>query len=766
MAMDLFPHNKIAYESAINLLNDTKKAAVIHPTGTGKSFIGFKLCEEHQAANVLWLGPSEYIFQTQRENLTKTGVDLPKNISFYTYAKLAMLSDEEILSLQPEYIILDEFHRAGARVWGQGVARLLTAYPAIPVLGLSATNIRYLDNQRDMADELFEGNIASEMTLGEAIVRGILKAPIYITSIYGYQQDFQRLQKRVNRAKNPAVRDEAAKTLEKLRRALENAEGLEQVFAKHIKDKSGKYLVFCANLPHLHRMKAQVGEWFQYVDKEPHIYAAYADDPTADKEFLAFKQDKSEHLKLLFCIDMLNEGVHVADVSGVILFRPTVSPIIYKQQIGRALSASGKNEPIIFDIVNNIENLWSIDALRDEMTAALLAYQEKGEEGEILCDNFQLFDEVREARQLFDNLNQILTASWDLMYAEAKEYYRQNGHLNVPRRYKTNDGYNLGNWIQTQRKVYAGLQYGQLDPSRIKKLEQIGMVWDVHGESWEKFYEAAAEYVKEKGNLNVKADYVTTAGLKLGSWICNLRAQRKAQIKGNLSPERIAALDKLGMIWDAPNYIWEEHFAACAEYYREHGNLDMPFNYVSPKGLKLAGWLQSQRLAKLGISQGRITEEQVKRLESIGMRWDTKYERAWETNYAAAAEYYEAHHNLEVPLAYVSSGGVKLGKWISHQRDKGKENITPYRREKLDAIGMIWARPDPWEVRYKLAAEYYAEHQTLRLPSDYKAAGMWLGKWLSEQRQIYMGKRPGKALSVSQIRRLEAIGMNWGKREA
>ena len=763
MAIDLFKHNQKAYESAVALLNETGKAAIIHPTGTGKSFIGFKLCEEHPFAPTLWISPSEYIFQTQKENLTKTGADFPANIGFYTYAKLAMLSDEEIFSLKPAYIILDEFHRAGARVWGQGVARLLKAYPKAQVLGLSATNIRYLDNQRDMADELFAGNVASEMTLGEAIVRGILQAPTYITSIWSYRQDYQKLQRRVSRAKNQAVRDEATKTLEKLRRALENSEGLDHVFAKHIKDKSGKYLVFCANLNHLNRMKAQVKEWFQAVDPKPHVYTAYADDPTTNKEFQAFKADASEHLKLLFCIDMLNEGVHVEDVSGVILFRPTVSPIIYKQQIGRALSASGSKEPVIFDIVNNIENLWSIDALKEEMATALQIYRENGDDSEILCERFQLFDEVREARLLFDNLNQILTASWNIMYEKAKRYRLKHGNLNIPRRYKTVEGYSLGSWIQTQRKVYAGLQYGQLDQNRIRRLEAIGMVWDVRGESWDRLYKAAQTYVKDHGDFNIKADYVTLDGLRLGSWVCNLRALRKGQVGGHLSRERIEALDKLGMIWDAPNHVWEEHFAACAEYYREHGNLDMPFNYVSPKGLKLGSWLQYQRLAKLGVSRGRISDEQVKRLESIGMRWETKYERAWETSYAAAVEYYEAHHNLEVPLAYVSSTGVKLGKWISHQRNKGKENITPYRCEKLDAIGMIWEKPDPWEVRYRLAANYYAKHQNLRPPADYKSEGMWLGKWLNEQRQIYSGNRPGKTLSHSQIRRLESVGMTWGK---
>ena len=74
---------------------------------------------------------------------------------------------------------------SGAEMWGQGVQKLLAVYAATPI-SLSATAIRYLDNQCDMADELFNGGVASELTLGEAIVRGILAAPKYVLSVFFY----------------------------------------------------------------------------------------------------------------------------------------------------------------------------------------------------------------------------------------------------------------------------------------------------------------------------------------------------------------------------------------------------------------------------------------------------------------------------------------------------------------------------------------------------------------------------------------------------
>lgn len=78
---ELYEHNLIAYKSAVSMLAETGKAAVVHPTGTGKTFIGFKLCEDNPDKIVLWLSPSEYIFRTQLENLKAAGGKEPENVS-------------------------------------------------------------------------------------------------------------------------------------------------------------------------------------------------------------------------------------------------------------------------------------------------------------------------------------------------------------------------------------------------------------------------------------------------------------------------------------------------------------------------------------------------------------------------------------------------------------------------------------------------------------------------------------------------------------
>ena len=223
MSISLFPHNQTAYESLITILEAENRACVIHPTGTGKSFIGFKYCEDHPNQSVLWLSPSEYIFKTQCEGLLATGAALPGNISFMTYAKLSQLEQEELENLRPDVVILDEMHRAAAPTWEKPVQTLLSRKPEPIAIGLTATNIRYLDGQKDTT-VTFHMSIASEMTLGEAIVRGILNPPKYVLSLFSYQNDLEKYETRVRLAKNSAVRDKGEALLEALRRALENAE--------------------------------------------------------------------------------------------------------------------------------------------------------------------------------------------------------------------------------------------------------------------------------------------------------------------------------------------------------------------------------------------------------------------------------------------------------------------------------------------------------------------------------------------------------------
>ena len=684
MSIYLFKHNQEAYEAVTAMLERDGMAAVIHPTGTGKSLIAFKLAEENPSKHFLWLSPSEYIYQTQLENL---GMKF-ENIQFMSYSRL-MKNEDSIDTLRPDCIILDEFHRCGAQEWGKSVRKLLDTCPEAKRVGLSATNIRYLDNQRNMAEEIFDGKIASEMTLGEAIVREILPEPKYVIAMYSWKKELEQLQKRIRTLSNQGLMAENQKLLEQLRRALEQADGLDHVFAKHMEKKNGKYIVFCSSKEHMDEMKQQVCTWFHLTDPEPHVYTAFYNDTATGREFTSFKKDDSDHLKLLFCIDMLNEGVHVDDVDGVILLRPTVSPTIYLQQIGRALSAGSQKTPVIFDLVNNFDSLYCIDCLKKELEEAFVLFPTTYGEGTHFSGRFQITDEIKDCRILFQKLQANLSSAWETYYIAAKQWYQENGNLRVPKKYVTVSGLTLGRWIQTQRKVYTGTVTGNLTEDKIRKLNEIGMIWDVRDHGWNEALTELQAYYKEHGNLDIRARYETADGFKLGRWICNLRTKVKTKgLDQALTKEQQEQLAALGMIWDRNTEKWEEYFEAAQEYYRQNGNLNVMTKYVTEKGIPLGRWLSE-------LSSVSLSDEQMKRLKSIGFQQEKKTARQWNEKYELAKNYYEIHGHLNIPLSYCVNN-VKLGRWISNIRFKRKHpgssgmTLSQDRIRQLDNIGMNW----------------------------------------------------------------------------
>ena len=536
MALRLFEHNEKAYYAAIRMMEQYGKASVVHPTGTGKSYIAFKLIEDNSEKVVIWLSPSESIFKTQLESLK-------------------------------------------------------TLCPKAKLLGLTTTNIRYLDNNRDMAEELFDGHIAIDMTLGEAVVRSILPTPKYVTTVYQYQKTLAKYQVRVDNLRAQGIQDANRKYLDALRRALEQADGLDRVFAHHITNKSGKYIVFCANKEHMDEMVSHVPEWFAGVNPDVVVYQAYSDDPNTDKAFADFKTDTSNRLKLLFCIDMLNEGVHVEGISGVILFRPTISPIIYKQQIGQALTAGDNTTPLILDVVNDFEGLTSISSLQSEMQEAVHCLYANGEGDKIVTERFEVIEQVHDCRVLFEQLQASLSSSWEHYFVEASIYYAEHGNLNVPKLYTTPGGLSRGVWLVTQRRVREGQIQGNLTEQQIARLDSIGMVWDNRNDrQWNEGYQEAKRYFDAHGDLNVPAEYVSPGGYNLGNWVKRQRYTRHNPEKSCavLTEERIAKLDAIGMRWEKVDS--RSHRLELAQRSkRESENLNVSANHKTGEDVGLCG---------------------------------------------------------------------------------------------------------------------------------------------------------------------------------
>lgn len=179
---------------------------------------------------------------------------------------------------------------------------------------------------------------------------------------------------------------------------------------------------------------------------------------------------------------------------------------------------------------------------------------------------------------------------WEIGFRHAEEYYKAHGDRSVSIGYVCNDGYRLGSWINNQRLNYLYPdQCRKMSEEQAKRLEHIGMIWKPKEERWEASFELAKAYVSEHGNLLIPQKYKTSDGYCLGEWIAQ---QRELKRKGRLDQEKVMRLNSIGMDWLSPAArTWENHYEACSQYYKEHGNLENPLSYVEKDGFQLGMWL-------------------------------------------------------------------------------------------------------------------------------------------------------------------------------
>lgn len=215
--LELYPHNQIAYDKLCDMLAHSDRACVIQPTGTGKFVIIAKLVQDNPDKRFLLLGTNDYMFIDQMDNLEKIAPGFhPDNLQFRTYASAMSMARDEQISLKYDFIIVDEFHHCGAPEWSKGVQWVIDSSPDAKLVGFSATPIRFSDNGRDMADEIFKGNIASSMELEEAWLRGILPIPKYVIALYDAPKELGELKVSIEKVKDKKKYSKFTKKYEEL----------------------------------------------------------------------------------------------------------------------------------------------------------------------------------------------------------------------------------------------------------------------------------------------------------------------------------------------------------------------------------------------------------------------------------------------------------------------------------------------------------------------------------------------------------------------
>ena len=399
MRTQLFSHNKTAYQKVMKAFETADRTCVVHPTGTGKSFLIAAVSESFE--RVLILGPNTFVLDQVHDVLKwrKRGVE------YMTYQTLNLTENPHT---DYDLICLDEFHRTGAPEWGAAVDRLLEMNKQAKVMGTTATHIRYLDDERNMADELFNGNIASHITIAEAWNHNILPIPRYVSGLFRWDKTSSEAEERILRSRSLSE-EEKRKRIFRLNNARlhwELSYGMPVILKKHLDRNARRVIIFCAHIEALEQMRTEVVGWFReagFTIASSCIMHSDLTDREQREQMKQFESDKEDGVKLMFSVNMLNEGVHVPNVNAVLMLRTTSSRIIYMQQMGRCLTAANTQKPLVLDMVDNITTTTAIKDIADEFNAIEIpqAEQEHREPRK-----FEVKDYTLGVRDLIEKLTQ------------------------------------------------------------------------------------------------------------------------------------------------------------------------------------------------------------------------------------------------------------------------------------------------------------------------------------------------------------------------
>ncbi len=265
---------------------------------------------------------------------------------------------------------------------------------------------------------------------------------MYVSALYSLDEELEILREKIKNSTNSNdEKDEFYKKINSMREQIEKSYGMPIILNRHIKDKEGKYIVFCKNKKHLESIKETVIEWFKVAGfKNIHSYVVHSSYEGKNKEYKEFCEDSSHNLKLLFCVNMLNEGLHLKNISGVLLLRPTSSNIVWLQQIGRAIEANNTNTPVIIDAVNNFNSVQQGTGLLREIKEAVAKENDKRDRDNnnsclMSIDTFFVTGYVQDIQDMFNQVEGRLKDSWDLWIKALKQYKAREGDCLVPKGY-------------------------------------------------------------------------------------------------------------------------------------------------------------------------------------------------------------------------------------------------------------------------------------------------------------------------------------------
>lgn len=629
--LKLYAHNQKAYNEAVIRLETSNRTCIIHPTGTGKSLIIAKFIEDNPDKKHLVLAPSMHIYGEMKKH---TSTDF----SFYTYSYL-INNVTELTDF--DYIYADEFHRIGSEVWGGSFKELIYNNPKAKVIGTSATNIRFLDDNRDMATEIFNDNIASSLSIAEAIRKNILKPPDYVLGVYDSIPDFRKLKDSIEAS--PAIsKKELLKKLKTYQVDWEHAKGLKQILKKYITPDRKKIIVFCKSIRHIEHVKKAMQPALTQIFGNIKLLTVHSSDAKYHNEARIDEFNKTEDATVMFAIDMINEGLHVKGCNTVVLVRDTISPILYYQQIGRAFSIGQEDNALILDFARNLTKIKNRERILVESSnnSNVLGNSQEPRHHSLLP--VKIHDESKELNEIIEHFsNQI--EYWEAMYDRAVHFYNEHGSLE-----KTFRDKKLNTWLIYIRRLRRS---NNLSSKKIAALDTIGMVWEVK-KKHEQYIDEINEFLNDGGILPQNR----SENKRLYDIINRLK---KAYREGKLKEDLVYKAKSLFPIDTSIENIWQKNYEKAKKIFEEKSYVMIPRD-----DKELGTWSTSNRVAYRNNS---ISPVRLKMLNEINFVFNTQ-DFSFHSNLEELTKFFKKNKRLPT-----RSESKKLTSWITYINKKFKE---------------------------------------------------------------------------------------------
>lgn len=400
--MEVYKHNKNAIKKVSEMFESKNRVCVIHATGTGKSYIAMQVIYDFlktSDSSVIFMTSYNGIINIINSKLTDFGFSesMKERIIFKNYRALSI--DDE--NLKAGLVVLDEFHHLGAPIWTKYINAILDNNKNVKVLGTSATAIRNLGqvSEEDLSKTFFENNVASIYELSDAIKDGILPVPKYITSLISIENEIINIEKRFHDD------TEMKNKIKVIKDKIKLFDTKTDILKKNLKT-NGKYIYFCPPGSDIKFIKEQVLSNLEIEDYVFYdVHSNYNSKKNEDMQN-RFENDEADRLRIMFAIDMYNEGLHVSNIDGVIMGRGTKSNNIFYQQLGRCLSVKSESS-LVIDLMSNIYAIYKLYRKVNRYDEQLTI--NNGSKTEELDGNFSfgLDSEVIDILDSFEEIKQI-----------------------------------------------------------------------------------------------------------------------------------------------------------------------------------------------------------------------------------------------------------------------------------------------------------------------------------------------------------------------